>query len=138
MRATARGKGFTLLELLVVVIIIGILASIAIPQFVRVTERSRQAEARTILGAIRTAEAAYYQQNDTYATAIGQLDIDDPNAAALEHFFSYTVATVAGPPLGFLATATRQTAGGKNPNWAIGYTITLDRAGDFGGDGRGP
>ena len=52
-------SGFTLLELLMVVIIIGILASIALPQFLKAAERARSAEALNMLAAMRSAELRY-------------------------------------------------------------------------------
>ena len=60
-----RASGFTLLELLMVVIIIAILASIALPQFLRVAERARSAEALAILGAMRSSEVRYKAQSPT-------------------------------------------------------------------------
>ncbi len=59
-------SGFTLLELLIVVIIVSILAAVALPQFTKITERSRAAEAVAILGAIRTAQLVYYQEHGVY------------------------------------------------------------------------
>jgi len=59
-------KGFTLIEVLIVVIILGILATIALPQFNKVVERARTSEAITNIGAIRTALAIYYIQYSTY------------------------------------------------------------------------
>ncbi len=53
-------KGFTLLELIIVIIIIGILMGIALPKFMNVVEKARTAEGRSILGAIRSAQMRFY------------------------------------------------------------------------------
>ncbi|MBI3318341.1 MAG: prepilin-type N-terminal cleavage/methylation domain-containing protein [Candidatus Omnitrophica bacterium] len=92
--------GFTLLELLVVVIIIGVLASVAIPQFGRAIERARIAEANNILGAIATAEALYYQeQNGTaYTSSAGELLVDIPADASTLHFFTYSPSSAGQTP----------------------------------------
>lgn len=56
-------KGFTLLEVLTVVIIVAILASLAVPQFFRVAERARAAEGVQILGAVRSAQMRVMAEN---------------------------------------------------------------------------
>ena len=71
-------KGFTLLELLVVVLIIGILAAIALPQYNRVVEKSKSAQALTILKAVSESIQRYYLVNGTYPTDFNQLDIEIP------------------------------------------------------------
>jgi len=64
-------KGFTLIELMIVVAIIGILAAIAIPNFLKFQAKSKQSEAKTNLKAIYTAETGYFGENNTYNTFRG-------------------------------------------------------------------
>ncbi len=115
----SRGKGFTLLELIVVVIIIGVLATLGFTQYTRVVERGRSSEAKMILGQIRTAQEAYKLEYDSYAGDIANVSVEAPsNCTQVTHYFSY-----AGD--GTLATATRCSTGGKTPSSTIAYTISL-------------
>ena len=59
-------KGFTLIELMIVVVIIGILAALAIPRFMRSTTKSKQSEAKQLLKQIYTMQHAYRQEFDSY------------------------------------------------------------------------
>ena len=66
MRAKQSQSGFTLIELMITVAIIGILAAIATPLYIKYTYRARTVEARTNLGAIRSSQVAFKATQDTY------------------------------------------------------------------------
>jgi type IV pilus assembly protein PilA len=72
---TRRG-GFTLIELMIVVAIIGILAAIAIPNFIRFQLKAKSSEGKTNLAAIRTAEESYFAEYGSYVSS-------DPSPAAV-------------------------------------------------------
>lgn len=80
LRQLSSRKGFTLLELLMVVIIIAILASIALPQYIRASEKARASEALQLLGSIRSAQVRYRALNEggVYTDNISDLDVDMP------------------------------------------------------------
>ena len=63
-------KGFTLIELMIVVAIIGILAAIAIPNFLRFQLKSKSSEGKVNIAAIRTAEESYLAEFGVYVAAV--------------------------------------------------------------------
>ena len=71
-------QAFTLIELLVVVLIIGILAAVALPQYQKAVEKSRAAQAITLVKSVHQAVQAYYVANGTYPTDFDELAVEIP------------------------------------------------------------
>ena len=134
-------KGFTLLELIVVIVIIGILATLGFAQYTRMIERSRGAEARMVLGAIRTQAAALYignnsslptpvapnTFNDLVGVGANSGQISSSCAAAgpnsVQYYFSYDAVRTNATTV--TATATRCIVGGKLPVGPAALTLQL-------------
>lgn len=65
-KLTGKEGGFTLIELMIVVVIIGILASMALPRFMKAGVRSKQSEAKLILKQVYVMEQTYRQEYESY------------------------------------------------------------------------
>jgi prepilin-type N-terminal cleavage/methylation domain-containing protein len=75
-------KGFTLIELIIVVVIIGILAALAIPRFMRSTTRAKQSEAKHVLKQVYTMQHACRHEFDSYCLDGVIADNITPNSFA--------------------------------------------------------
>lgn len=95
-------KGFTLIELMIVVVVVAILASIAIPAYSEYVRRSYRTDATTALLRIQSAQEKYYLNQNTYADTIAKLNI-----TGTENGF-YALAITAGNATTYTATATAQ------------------------------
>lgn len=138
-----KAKGFTLLEMMVVVIIIGILASIALPRYSKTVENSRISEAQAVLGAIRSAQFRSVLTAGNYSSSIANLDVNIDNSSYFT--FDTSDASSANPPesdsdfIDYIGRATRTSyrAGG---GYAANYFIRINEAGNFSSaaPGSGP
>ena len=69
-------KGFSLVELSVVVIIIGVLAAFGVPRMLKAVERSKASEAFKYLAAVRSAQERHQARQGTYVVDLAELDMD--------------------------------------------------------------
>ena len=106
--------GFTLVELAVVVVIIGVLAAFAVPRFISSVERSKAAEAFNYLSAVQAAQERYHARQGTYCDVITNLDIK----FAAPHYFS----------VGLIVA-------GSTTSLEDSWTLTLTRTGASAGYG---
>jgi len=123
-------SGFTLLELMVVIIILGVLSTLGVMQYQAAIEKSRGAEARIVLGLLRNQCAAMYMANKNSAVCTEEnlrigLDRDMvPKTCRPTHFFSYKVDGAVGSTLA--VTATRCVGlTGKQPGADTAHTLSL-------------
>ncbi len=110
--------GFTLSELIVVIIIIGVMASLVIPRFTSTFERVRAAEGVQILTALLGAQKSYEWENGSYATDAADLDVEIDRATNFDRL-SITVTNPVDPVANPIATIVR----------ADSYTLCINEEG---------
>ncbi len=101
-------KGFTLVELMTVILVLGILFGVGVPTYRNYLMRAQRAEAKTTLMRVQAQQEKFYMQNNSYTT-----DVSNPPPAGLgipasENVY-YNIAIVAGPgglTTGYTASAT--------------------------------
>lgn len=106
----ARLRGFTLIELMVVVAIVAILAAIAIPSYSRYTYRARRAEGQALLMHIANAQERYYAVHHRYGdlAAIGYSSAATAFSESGHYQAQVTLKDTNGEGQAYLATATGQ------------------------------
>ncbi len=112
-------KGFTLVELAVVIVIIGVLAAFGVPRFIKSVERTKASEAFSYLAAVRAAQERYHAKEGTYTATLTDLDI---NQASPKYF---SVGTPTADDTSWSLALTR-----KDHNAGYGnYTVIFNQNG---------
>ncbi len=137
MKLRKNKNGFTLLEIIIVIIIVGVLASLALPKFFRTVEYSRGTEALSNLNAIRQSMERCYLQRNAYTNCnvFANLDLEDPANSPNNHF---TYSFPAAAATTFTIRATRNTRDGGTATDQVnlantGVIITRSGTGAFSG-----
>ena len=97
-------RGFSLIELMVAVVVVGILAAIAFPAYTKYVQRSRRADATATLGALQQAQERYRANQRAYTDTLSTLNFSDVSPQG-----HYTIAITAAGPTGYTLTATPRT-----------------------------
>ncbi|MFA4854719.1 MAG: prepilin-type N-terminal cleavage/methylation domain-containing protein [Candidatus Omnitrophota bacterium] len=115
--------GFTLIELIVVIIILGILAALGITQYSNVVERGRVAEARMRIGVMRQLATEYYWEKGTLL-GLNQPWLGVDNTCSSNGFYRCRMGTLEEDRVNLSCVRCVEGEGGKNPSGAY-YNIFL-------------
>ena len=99
-------EGFSLTEILVVIVIIGILVLLAMPKFTSVITRAKTTEAKTMLKHLHTLEEAYYYENDRYSQELEEVGFEQVGLITDGGEARYKIEIIKADVNEFLARAT--------------------------------
>jgi prepilin-type N-terminal cleavage/methylation domain-containing protein len=120
MSKTSAKFAFTIMEIIIVVVILGVLAMVAIPKLLSPSEKVIAGEAIDVLRHIREAQMSYCLQNGAFATSMAALDIDVSNTSRFASYNILNNTSCAAPNPGVaLANVSRQ---GLTNNYALYIT----------------
>ena len=130
--------GVTLMELLTVIVVIGVLTSIAIPSYRRYTMRAQRSDATAALLRIAAAQEKFYLQNNTYTTTVGAGGLNLGAGTSERGWYNLTIAAPTGFTIGtaYLATATAVSGGGQIDDLDC-RTFTIRETGERGAANSG-
>jgi type IV pilus assembly protein PilE len=118
--------GFTLIEMIVVVVMIGILAAIAVPNYSEYIQRGYRSAAQAYISDLASRQTQFFLDRRAYATTVAALNVPAP--AEIVNRYNVTVVANLGPPATFTLTATPT---GTQVGDRCGV-MTIDQAGNRG------
>lgn len=98
-----RNRGFSLIELMIVIVVMGILAAVAFPNYTEYVRRGYRTEAQSHMMDIAGRQGQYLIDARAYAGSLSELSVSTPTNVA-KHY-TITLEANAGPPLAFTVTA---------------------------------
>ena len=117
-------RGFTLLEILVVIVILAVVAGLAVPVFTANIQKAKAQEAYTALAAVRSAMTSYYALNSSTYVGATLTNIGyDPNSATSGQTLNFTYTMAAPTAAAYIVSASCSTCG------TAGQYIAIDQAG---------
>jgi len=122
------GSGFTLTELLIVVIIIAVLATLSLPMLLKSIEKAKVGEAISNLNLIRTGQKIYFLETAEFSNTLNRLNIENPNDQGSRYFY-YTMPSADASD--FTAKATRGGYGAQTAPGGYDYEYEIRKDGQI-------
>ena len=101
-----RNEGFSLTELLVVIVVIGILILLALPRFSSIVSKAKETEAKIMLKHLHTLEQSYFFENDTYTNEFVKLGFEQEKLISDQGNARYKIEIKKANTYEYTATAT--------------------------------
>jgi type IV pilus assembly protein PilE len=129
-KATRQHLGFSLIDVLITVAIVGILAAIAYPSYQSVMRKNNRAAAESYLADVAQRQQQYLLDQRSYAANVSTLGV--PTPATVTPYYTIAIAVAAGPPPSFSASAAPI---GSQASDLSGQSLTITNTGAKGPSG---
>jgi len=119
MRRRKQG-GFTLIELMITVAVVGILAAVSYPMYQNAMVKNRRSAAQAFLADVAQRQQQYLMDNRSYASTASDLRVSEP--ADVSRYYDLSITAAASTPPSFTATATPKSTGPQVSDGALSIT----------------